>query len=169
MSLIPPYDASMQKIMNQWLLQKREPTSDRDFLELAAWLDGRLDGRSDVSRAERVELLLASDADLLRSVLALPEMTTEPVPACDLLAAQALVTGRAQRSRMAKLSDWLHNWQPVPMAAAAMFSVLVVAGSTWMGRMAAAELGVEDMQVASQQQITQLDFVGLDSVVNSME
>lgn len=165
MSLIPPYDASMQKIMNQWLLQKREPTSDRDFLELAAWLDGR----SDVSHIERVELLLASDTDLLRSVLALPEMTTEPVPACDLLAAQALVTGRAQRSRMAKLSDWFHNWQPLPMAAAAMFSVLVVAGSTWMGRMAAAELGMEDMQVASQQQITQLDFVGLDSVVNSME
>lgn len=173
MSLFPPYDASTQKIMDQWLQRQREPSSDRELLELAAWLDARLDGQLDEQQAARVELLLASDKDLLHGVLALQNITTEPVPACDLLAAQALVADRVAQPSMvkqiAKLFAWPRNWQPVPMAAAALFSVLVVTGSLWMGRIVAAELGVEDMQIASQQQITQLDFGGLDSVASATE
>lgn len=131
---------------------------DCDLLQIAAWLDGRLDER----RAADVEALLANDRGLLERVLALRELHTEPVAAAELLRAQALVAAAPKRpSLREKIVAWLmpsQSWQTAPLAVGVMMSVVVMAGSVWFGTLASQEFGTEDLQSASLLEITQLDF-----------
>ncbi len=135
---------------------------DHDLLQIAAWLDGRLDER----RAVDVEDWLAKDRGLLERVLALREMHTEPVAAAELLRAQALVAVAPKRSSLyenlrEKIAARLirsQRWQTAPLAMGVMMSVVVMAGSVWFGTLASQEFGAEDLQTASLLEITQLDF-----------
>lgn len=136
-----------------------EPTlADRDLLQIAAWLDGRLDE----PHAADIELLLANDRDLLERTLALRELHTEPVAAAELLRAQQLVTAAPYRpSLREQIAAWLtppQGWHAAPVAAGAMMTVLVMAGSLWFGTLASQELGADDLQTASLLEITRLDF-----------
>jgi hypothetical protein len=93
--------------------------------------------------------------------LALREIHTEPVAAAELLNAQALVQERPQRrSRWQLLGTWQWppQWHPAPVAAGAMLSVLIVAGSSWFGSVASQEMQADELLAFSQLAITQLDF-----------
>lgn len=131
---------------------------DDELLQIAAWLDGRLDERC----AAAIEARMADDRELLERVLALREFHAEPVAAAELQRAQALVgTKPARPSWREQIADWLapsRNWQPAPVAMGALATIAVMAGSLWFGTLASQELSGENFQLASQPEITQLDF-----------
>lgn len=132
---------------------------DDELLQIAAWLDGRLDER----RAAAIEARMADDRELLERVLALREFHPEPVAAAELQRAQALVVATPRRrpfwrEQLSALLLPAHGWQPAPMAMGALATVAVMAGSLWFGTLASREMSGEDFQLASQQEITQLDF-----------
>ena len=132
--------------------------ADRELLQIAAWLEGRLDER----HAADVEYLLASDRELLARTLALRELHTEPVAAVELLRAQALVPAAPYRPTLRqRIVEWLTlppGWQVAPVAAGSMMTVAVMAGSVWFGTLASQEFGADDLQSASLLEITQIDF-----------
>jgi len=129
-----------------------------ELLQIAAWLDGKLDER----RAAAIEARMADDRELLERVLALRESHAEPVAAAELQRAQALVKAKPPRPPLREqLMAWLmpaHRWQPAPMAMGAALTVAVMAGSLWFGTLASQELSDADFQTAAQLDITQLDF-----------
>ena len=179
MTLIPPFGAGEKDIMKRWLQQEAKSAKgdglfdcdqllDGDpLLQIAAWLDGRLNQRD----SARVELLMASDPQWLQAALALRQSSLEPVPTAELLRGQALVSASTVRSTATKRSvyslQWLttlwsawQNWQPVPIAAGAMLSALIVTGGVWLGGAASQDFSLDDLQSTSQFEITQLDFSG---------
>ena len=166
---IPTDDTGNPGTMKQQAQQHCTPVSDDDLLHIAAWLDHRLDEHS----AACVEALLATDPELLKTALSLRDSAPEPVPAMDLLHAQALVTALPTSIlswpywRVALLKGW-RELQPIPLAFGATVAALVVACSLWLGAVAALGLGIEDMQAASMLEITQLDF-GASTLVSINE
>jgi hypothetical protein len=188
MTLIPPFGAGEKDIMKRWLEREaqsangdgwfcRDQLLDGDpLLQIAAWLDGRLNERD----SARVELLLASDPHWLQATLALRQLSPEPVPTVELQRGQALVSASTARSssamRPARTLQWLttlwsawQNWQPVPLAAGAMLSALIVTGGVWLGSAASQDFSLDDLQSTSQFEITQLDFSGSNGVAVSAE
>ena len=172
MTLKPPFDAGAKNIMKRWLEQQTQPEPGDQLLQIAAWLDGRLSARE----SAQVELLLASDPQWLQAALTLRASTPVPVPTAELLCAQNLIststrssiaTQRPQRAPQWVTTLWSawQNWQPVPIAAGAMLSALIMAGGIWLGTAASQDFGLEDLQTTSQFEITQLDFSGIN--VNS--
>lgn len=183
MTLIPPFGAGEKNIMKRWLEQEAQSANgdgllshdqlrDGDaLLQIAAWLDGRLNERD----SARIELLLASDPQWLQAALALRQSSPEPVPSAELLRGQALVPVFKESfskagsviKRPARVPTWLttlwsawQNWQPVPVAAGAMLSALIVTGGVWLGSAASQDFSLDDLQATSQFEITQLDFSG---------
>jgi len=164
----PPYDKSMAIQMNQWLQQQSADIDDSDLLNLAAWLDGRVDGRQYERSRDRVEMLLAADPQWLASALDMQNLHAEPVLANELQLAQALISaGNASERR----GSWRllvqrckQSLQPLPLAFAATITALVMVGSVRMGQMAALEFGSEDLQTASMLQVTRLDFGASDTL-----
>ena len=151
----------MATLMDQWLHQQRVEFDDGDLNNLAAWLEGNRNDRQ--ASRDRVELLLASDPQWLGAALALPGVSTEPVPAEEVLSAQALVGACSARVSLlshtyASLRQSFSGWQPMPIAFAATIVALVTVGSFWVSEQAAIEFGVDDMQSASMLDVTRLDF-----------
>lgn len=159
--------------MNQWLQRQSQDLDDhdlddRDLLNVAAWLEGRLDGRQHERARDRVEMLLAADPQWLASALDMQTLHAEPVLANELQFAQALVN--ADNAHLLR-ADWRlllqrckQSLQPMPLAFAATITALVMVGSVHMGQMAALEFGSEDLQTASMLQVTQLDFGASDAL-----
>ncbi len=98
-------------------------------IDLAAWLEGRLDERE----AARIEAAMAADAGLRATALELSEVLGQPLPAAPLrlqVRAQALVGFEVER-QTARGGSWFGRWWFFGLQQAAVgtaAAVLAVAG-----------------------------------------
>lgn len=114
-----------------WSGQEPGHPAPLDPLVLAAYLDGRLDGRE----RDALEARLAADEALLDEVLALKELEPAAAPTNLILRAQGLVRATPRTAAPASRRTWFSGLlQPLGWAGTAAALALVCALSFELGR-----------------------------------
>lgn len=93
-----PTPGEAQTLLRSWRRTQHEPAAP-DALQIAAWLDGRLDP----AQAQAIEQSLAHDPALLRALLAARQAPPVPADAEEIAAARGLV----QAPWGQRVSQWL--------------------------------------------------------------